>query len=250
MTAPGKRALVTGGTAGLGGAFVAQLVDSGFEVISLDKMAPDAAVETVRPVICDLSSRGDLDRVMPDLIDAGPYDLVVLNAGISATGRFEDIQPETHSAVLRVNAEAPMVMAAGLLSAGALKAGAALVFVSSLSHFTGYPGAATYAASKDALTVFAKSMRKAAKARGVSVTIAFPGPLRTEHAARHAPKGADASKRMDPELAAKLILQQAAAGRKTVTPGPANRFFALGGKLFPKPVTALMRMLIYTRLDR
>jgi short-subunit dehydrogenase len=141
-----------------------------------------------------------------------------------------------------------MIIAARTLEAGALKPGGAIGFISSLSHFTGYPGAASYAASKDALAVFAASMRKVAMARGVTVTVAFPGPLRTAHAAQHAPKGADASKRMDPSKAAELILGDLAAGRKSSIPGRANRAVALAGRLTPKPLTALMRRLIYERL--
>jgi short-subunit dehydrogenase len=150
---------------------------------------------------------------------------------------------------VRVNAEAPMIIAARLLGETALVPGAAMGFVSSLSHFTGYPGAASYAASKDALAVFAKGMRKAAKARGVSITVAFPGPLRTDHAERHAPKGADASKRMDPDQAREIDCGGRDIGpQKTSIPGTPNRVFAAIGRLAPKPITLLMRQLIYKRL--
>jgi short-subunit dehydrogenase len=197
---------------------------------------------------CDLSDRAQLDATLGSIIAEGPFDLVVLNAGISATGRFEAISLEAHLDVLRVNTEAPMIIAARLLEARSLRPGAGMVFVSSLSHFTGYPGAASYGASKDALAVFAKGMRKIAKARGVSITVAFPGPLRTDHAEKHAPKGANASKRMDPDKAAQAILTAAISGRKTIIPGSANRIFAILGRIAPKPVTALMHWLIYKRL--
>ncbi|WP_417426936.1 SDR family NAD(P)-dependent oxidoreductase [Hoeflea sp.] len=254
MSASAKRALVTGGSAGLGAAMAYQLAASGFEVLSLDRQkgaiqTPDAGEGTISHLDCDLSSRTELDRILPELIKRGPFDLVVLNAGISATGRFEKIDLATHLNVLRVNTEAPMVITARLLEEGGFTPGAALLLVSSLSYFTGYPGAASYAASKDALAIYASSVRKAAKARGVSITVAFPGPLRTDHAERHAPQGADASKRMVPDLAARLILADALSRRKNSIPGAPNRAFALIGRIAPKPVTALMRRLIYLRLD-
>lgn len=253
--APQGRALVTGGSAGLGAACVRWLAGRGFDVVSLDRDPPQPDTQgapvsgSVRHHQCDLADRDALDQALKTLVDEGPFDLVVLNAGISATGRFEDIDTATQLAVLRINTEAPMVIAARLLSAKAINPGAAILFVSSLSHFTGYPGAASYAASKDALAVYAKSMRKAAKARGVSITVAFPGPLRTAHAERYAPKGADASKRMDPDQAAHAILSDAVSGRKTSIPGMPNRTFAIIGRLAPKPVTALMRRLIYAKLE-
>ena len=63
-------------------------------------------------------------------------------------------------------------------------AGGTVIFVSSLSHRTGYPGAASYAASKGAIAVYAGSIRKPfRRALGVHVACAFPGPMKTEHAA-------------------------------------------------------------------
>jgi len=251
VTGKSRRALVTGGSAGLGAAIVQRLsAAGGYDLVVLDRDEPSPDQRLADFLPCDLASRTELDRMLPDLIAAGPYDLVVLNAGISATGRFEAITAQAHLDVLRVNTEAPMVIAARLLEANALAPGAAMVFVSSLSHFTGYPGAATYAASKDALAIYAKSLRKTAKSRAVTITVAFPGPLRTEHAEKHAPEGADASKRMDPDLAAGLIVADALSGRKTSIPGAGNRLVAIAGRVFPKPMTALMRRLIYLRLKR
>jgi len=243
-----KRALVTGGSAGLGAAAVSWLQAHRYEIVVLDRDRPWTGKTPVQFIRCDLASRTELDDVLPELIAAGPYSLVFLNAGINATGHFERLDAQAHIDVLRVNAEAPMVITAGLLEAKAVRRGGAMVFVSSLSHFTGYPGAASYAASKDALAIYAKSMRQYAKSRGVSLTVAFPGPLKTDHAEQHAPEGADASKRMDPDLAASLIIADARAGKKNSIPGAANRFAAWIGRLFPKPVTAMMRRLIYVRL--
>jgi len=245
-----RRALVTGGSAGLGAAVVRRLLAKGYEVVVLDRDQPRSDKVQVDFIPCDLASRTELDRVMPRLVSAGPYNLVFLNAGMNATGKFAGLDAQAHIDVMRVNAEAPMVIAARLLEGKVCKPGAAMVFVSSLSHFTGYPGAASYAASKDALAIYAKSMRKFAKSKGVTLTVAFPGPLRTAHAARHAPKGADASKRMQPDQAAGLILADAFAGRKIAIPGTANRVYAFAGKIAPKPVTALMRWLLSDRLEK
>jgi short-subunit dehydrogenase len=248
LTRTPKRALVTGGSAGLGAAAVNWLQANGYDVVVLDRDRPWTGRTPVDFIRCDLASRTELDDVLPDLIAAGPYDLVFLNAGINATGKFEALDPRAHIDVLRVNAEAPMIIAAGLLEAGACRSGGAMVFVASLSHFTGYPGAASYAASKDALAIYAKSMRKYAASKGVTLTAAFPGPLKTDHAERHSPEGADDGKRMDPDHAAGLILTDAISGRKTSIPGAGNRVFAIIGRVFPKPVTAVMRRLIYVRL--
>ncbi len=240
------KALVTGASAGLGAAIADGLVLRGAQVLNLDRMSSTLHAT----LLCDLSDRVALDAALPEIVRRGPHHWLVLNAGASATGPFEALPVEAMMRLVRLNAEAPMVIATRMLAEGAVGQGGHIVLVSSLSHFTGYPGAAAYAATKDALAIFARSIRPAAKARGVSVTVAFPGPLRTDHAARHAPAGADASRRMDPSVAARLILDDAEKGRARSVPGAANRLAALAGTLVPTLMTALMRRLIYEKLDR
>lgn len=250
MTGPVQKALVTGGTAGLGRAFCKALIAQGFAVTSLDLTAPerDCGFEHVA---CDLAQRHSVDFALQQAIRHGPHDLVVFNAGISATGRFEALAPHAHARVMAVNAEAPMVLCAGLMQAGMITRGGAIIFVSSLSHFTGYPGAASYAAAKDALAVYAASIRKPwRKAHDVRVTTAFPGPLRTAHASRHAPEGADEARRMAPQEAARLILIDSANGKAQSLPGTPARIAATAGRLAPGLMTRAMRKIIYDKLDR
>lgn len=242
-----KSALVTGGSAGLGRAIVERLLAEGWRVVSVDR-AEGASMPFLERVTCDLSDRAAVDAFAGRLGTAGPFELAVFNAGVSATGRFEAIPPEAYRRLMTVNAETPMVLAAELVRAGLLAG--PMCFVSSLSHFTGYPGAAVYAASKDALAVYARSVRRPFARRGISVTLACPGPLRTEHAARHAPTGADAARRMPADVAAGLILEATFAGRRLVVPGRANRLAALAGRLFPDATMRQMRRLILDRLDR
>jgi short-subunit dehydrogenase len=257
---PRGRALVTGGSAGLGAAMAARLAANGHAVINIDRDDPPSAQgsnqgsnqgsaqDGVATIKVDLSDRAGVDAVLRRLPDFAPLDWAVLNAGVSATGRFEDLPLAAMLRLIRLNAEAPMLLASELLAGGVMAQGGRIVLVSSLSHFTGYPGAAAYAASKDALAIFAKSLRKAAAARGVTVTTAFPGPLRTAHAERHAPKGADASRRMDPAQAAWMILADAAQGSPTSIPGIGNKLAALAGRISPSAMTALMRRMIYDKL--
>jgi hypothetical protein len=241
------RALVTGGSAGLGRAFVELLLARGYDVVSVD-LNPPHTESTVVGIVCDLADREALDRNMEAIVAGGPYDVVILNAGISATGLFEKMPVEAYRKLMTVNAEAPMVLASALANAGALKGH--LCFVSSLSHFTGYPGAAVYAASKDALAVYAKSIRKPFAKRAIAVTVAYPGPLRTEHAARHAPPGADAARRRDPAIAARMMLDAVLAGKRVAFSDPRARTVAVAGGLLPGVMARAMRRVIFEKLDR
>lgn len=244
------RALVTGGSAGLGRAMCTLLKRDGFEVTSVDR-DPPADKGVVTHIACDLSDRKTVEKLIAKLAEGEAFDIVIFNAGISATGRFEEIEPQSHARLIEVNAVAPIVLCAGLMQARKISNDGQIAFVSSLSHFTGYPGASSYAASKDALAVYANSIRKPyRKNHSITVTTAFPGPLRTDHAARHAPEGADAEKRMKPEQAAELILADIQKGKATSLPGMASKVFAILGRIAPKPLTFAMRRIIYNNLDK
>lgn len=243
------RALVTGVASGLGREIARQLAADGVVVTAIDRSAIDLAGNVeVRQV--DLADRDAVDRLLHEFKDEPPFDWVIHNAGISATGRFERIPDEAYTRLLRVNCEAPMVITAGLIGNSKIASGGRIVFVSSLSHFTGYPGGTVYGASKDALTVYARSIRAALKREGIAVMTVFPGPVRTDHAARHAPPDARAERRMDPADLAARIIGATRRGRRVLYPGlPAKTGRLLGG-LAPRRMTAFMRRVIFEKLQR
>ena len=243
-------ALVTGAAKGLGAAFCRLLAARGYRLVTVDR---EPIAETAPEQVhfeCDLSDPEVVDRLIGGLVAHGPYSLVILNAGASATGRFATLPAEASEKLIRLNAETPMVMASSLAREGTFAPSASLVFISSLSRYTGYPGAAAYAASKDAIAVYAASIRKPFAALGIAVFCAFPGPLRTAHAERHAPPEAKAESRMEPLEAARRILAAADKGKPVILPGANARLAAAAGTLFPAFTARLMRRILHDRLDR
>lgn len=243
------RALVTGAASGLGREIVRQLAADGVQVTAIDRSAMDP-VAGLEPRLVDLADRDAVDRLLRELDDEPPFDWIFHNAGISATGNFERIPDDAYLRLLRVNCEAPIVMTAAMIANAKIANGGRLVFISSLSHFTGYPGGAVYGASKDALTIYAKSIRPALKRLGVTVMTVFPGPVRTDHASRHAPPDARAERRMDPADLAARIIRATRYGNKVLLPGVAAKTGRLLGGLAPRRMTAFMRRVIFEKLER
>ncbi|MEO0637640.1 MAG: SDR family oxidoreductase [Pseudomonadota bacterium] len=244
-------ALITGAATGLGRALTETLLAEGWTVHGVDRDEAGLASFGANfvPYTADLSDIASLDGLVGSFGDA-QFDLVIHNAGISATGRFEEIPAEAHARLLAVNVHAPILLTNALLESQAFQSNARLVFVSSLSHVTGYPGAASYGASKDAIASYGASLRKRLKRDGIKVSVVFPGPLRTEHAERHAPEGAQAEKRMAPEQAAKAILAGAWRGQAAIYPGVAAKAAAFAGRIAPGGMARVMRRVIYDKLDR
>jgi short-subunit dehydrogenase len=248
---PSKRALVTGGAMGLGKALCANLIEQGWDVTIIDRDATKITKkDQTLHIKCDLSDTVAVDRLIEELTNQDPFDLVVHNAAVSATGRFETIPVQKYHQLMQLNVTTPMIISSRLAAAGRFNRGAHLVFLSSLSHFTGYPGAAVYSASKDAIAVYAKSIRKPFAKIGVTVSCVFPGPMKTQQAERHSPTNADAEKRMQPETAAALILKSVFANRKTILPGANAKAFAALGKVMPIVTDFAMRKIIYEKLDK
>lgn len=251
-----KNVLITGGAKGLGRAFCRQLSEKNcrLHVIDHDYNALQALknelTTEMKGYVCDLADLDRLDRELDILMRSGPFDLVIFNAGINATGRFESIPQVAHRKLIRVNLIAPMAMTSRLLENQAVAKSGGVVFISSLSHAVGYPGAASYAASKDGLAIYAKSIRKPLQELEISVTCAFPGPIDTGHAERHAPADAQAENRMPPEEMAHLILKGAMAGKSSLYPGLLAKAIGIAGWLAPARTTKFMREMIYEKLDR
>lgn len=244
-----KTALITGGSIGLGRAFVDLLILDGWKVVSVDVSKPKKATSFTH-INCDLSNRDEVDALPEKLSKHGPFGLVVFNAGISATGKFEEMPAKAYLKLLRINAEAPMVLASQLSQNKFMAENSKITFISSLSHFTGYPGAAVYAASKDAIAVYAKSIKKPFAAKNIGVSCAFPGPLKTEHAKRYSPQGSSDEKRLEPQEAAKLILDGVFAGKSKIYVGSGALLFAFLGRLFPTPMSYIMKKVLFEKLDK
>jgi len=247
------KALVTGAANGLGRALVEQLLNAGHDVVAVDREENglDALVVESKGALtvhlCDLSSAKAIQAMIDSLCEP-QFDLVILNAGISATGRFEEIPSTAYENLINVNVQAPILIIAALVKGRRISSGGNLVCISSLSHAVGYPGASVYAATKDALAIYANSIRRPFAKQGIRVLTVFPGPVRTAQAERHAPPGANAQKRMAPHVLAAKILKAARGGKKVLYPGNVAAMGRFLGGIAPRMATRLMKRAIYDKL--
>ena len=140
------------------------------------------------------------------------------------------------------------MLTAELLRAERIEPGGTLVFVSSLSRFVAYPGAASYAASKDGLASYARSLSVSLAPKNVNVLTVYPGPTRTEHARRHSPPGSSEAKRMPPAELAARIRRAVEARKRVLIPGAANRVFAALGHVAPGITERALKKAILDKL--
>lgn len=121
------RVLITGGSSGLGKALVDLCVERGLAPVCVLDIAPapDAGDGKLDWVFHDMADQeaAPWAALSETLQKKGPFDLVILNAGINATGRFEGIPLATHLSVARVNLLGPLRLVHMLLHAGLLAPG-------------------------------------------------------------------------------------------------------------------------------
>ena len=248
------RVLITGAANGLGRALTEELLRQGHQVVAADRETdslenmPMAHRGSCTIRFVDLESADSIQRLLASFQGQQPFDQVFLNAGISATGKFEEIPVAAYEKLIAVNLFSPIYLASRLVGKELMGRNSRLVFISSLSHAMGYPGAAVYAATKDGLAAYARSVDKTFRKERVRVLTVFPGPINTSHAKKHAPEGSKASSRMAPQKMAKLILRAAKGKSKTYYPGTKAYMGALFGKMMPGLATRLMRRGIYDKL--
>jgi short-subunit dehydrogenase len=182
MELAGKTALLTGATGGLGRAIGKALADqgarltlSGRKAEALEALAAELPGDGHRVLPADLGELGAAEKLAAE---AGPVDVLVANAGLPGSGRLQDLTGEQLARTLRVNLEAPMLLAQALEPSMVEKGAGHMVFISSLSGKSATPLSSIYNATKFGLRGFALGLRADLDPLGIGVSIVSPGTIR------------------------------------------------------------------------
>ena len=239
-------ALITGVAEGIGRELALQLAAVGYAITGVDvneagAQATQAAVQTqggqMAIYTADLA---DPTQILPLVATLARPTLLVHNAAISAAGHFARLPLADQLRVVAVNFTAPLLLTAELDRLGWLDESLKLVWLSSLSHYVGYPGAAVYGATKDGVASYGRSLAVLGGSRPQVLTV-YPGPTRTAHARRYSPDNSREATRMPPEVVAQGIVTAVQNGRRLLIPGPVPKLFATLGYLAPRLMEQAMK---------
>jgi acetoacetyl-CoA reductase/3-oxoacyl-[acyl-carrier protein] reductase len=174
-TLSGRVALVTGGTAGIGGAISQQLVGAGAEAAAgywrhqerATQFQADMAARYPDRLFTvhegNIGSAGDCRRVVTEVIERhGRLDILVNNAGITIDKTVAKMADEDWQRVIAVNLSGAFFMAQAALEHMIKQGTGRIINVSSVIGETGQIGQANYAASKSGLFGLTKSLAKEA----------------------------------------------------------------------------------------
>ena len=189
MKLDGKRALVTGGSSGIGFAVAKSLLAKGAKVAITGRRASvvSSAVEELRKgggavtgIAADVGTAEGRAETLRGALDAlGGLDILVNNAGGVRAGRLEVTTEAEIEAMLTVDLLAPILLTRAAVPSLRASGEAMVVNVTSGIALIGAPFYATYAAAKAGLARFGEALRRELKGEGIHVLTLYPGATET-----------------------------------------------------------------------
>jgi NAD(P)-dependent dehydrogenase (short-subunit alcohol dehydrogenase family) len=184
----GKRALVTGGTKGMGEAIVRRLAAGGATVATTAR-SPLAEGQPVRVFVqADLSTRAGVDAVIRGVLDRlGGLDILVNNVGGSSapSGGVLALGDEDWQEAIDANLFAAVRLDRAFLPGMVEQGSGVIVHISSIQRrLPLFEATLAYAAAKAALTTYSKGLSKEVGPKGVRVNTVAPGYIETTAASR------------------------------------------------------------------
>jgi NAD(P)-dependent dehydrogenase (short-subunit alcohol dehydrogenase family) len=180
----GKRALITGGTSGIGLETARLFISEGARVAISGQSS--ASVEAAREELgsevfafasdsSDVSQQKELAKKVADAL--GGIEVLVINAGIAELKPVEAWDEAAYNRTFDINVRGPFFLIQSLLPA--FTNPASVVLNASINAHVGMPNTSVYGASKAALLSLTRTLSGELVARGIRVNAVSPGPIET-----------------------------------------------------------------------
>ncbi len=179
-----ERALITGGTSGIGLAAARLFVAEGARVaitgtnpatIETTRAELGEAVTVIRADAGDVAAQRSLASSIQELFDA--LDVLCINAGVGDFRPIEQIDEAAFDCAVAVNLKGPFFLVQALLPMFANPA--SIVINTSINARIGMPSTTTYAATKAGLASLVRTLSGELIGRGIRVNAVSPGPTAT-----------------------------------------------------------------------
>jgi 3-oxoacyl-[acyl-carrier protein] reductase len=177
----GRRALITGGSRGIGRAIAVELAEAGAEVIVGYRSGAEEAEALVaeiggRALQADVSRADEAARLVEE---AGEIEILVNNAGVTKDGLIARMSDEDWRLVIDTNLSGTFHTCRAAARTMMRRRSGAIVNLTSVVGLRGNPGQTNYAASKAGIIGLTKSLARELASRGIRVNAVAPGYIQT-----------------------------------------------------------------------
>ena len=184
-----KRALVTGGSGGIGAAICRQLAIDGYQVIVHANSRLDVAQSLCGEITAaggsadahafDITDAAATTVALESLLESGPIQILVNNAGVHDDAVFPGMSALQWQRVIDVNIHGFFNVTQPLMMPMLRTRWGRIVNISSIAAITGNRGQVNYSAAKGALQSATKSLALEVASRGITVNAVAPGIINT-----------------------------------------------------------------------
>ncbi len=187
----GRRALVTGGSRGIGAAICRELAAMGAEVF-INFAGNTEAAQSVADSIAENQGKATLlqfdvadskavsQAVKGAIKEHGAFHILVNNAGITKDGLLARMKEADWDRVIEVNLKGAFNCTQAVAMAMMKERWGRIINISSVVGTMGNPGQANYAATKAGLEGFTKSVAREMASRGITANAVAPGFIETD----------------------------------------------------------------------
>jgi NAD(P)-dependent dehydrogenase (short-subunit alcohol dehydrogenase family) len=186
-----QRVLITAGASGIGKEVAAAFTAKGARVCVCDidtnaLCAAAAEIPGLETIVCDISKRADIERMVPDAVERlGGLDVLVNNAGIAGpTAPVEEADPDQWEAVMKIDVIGTFYVTRLAIPHLKKSAAGSIVIMSSVGGRFGYPNRSAYCTAKMGLIGFAKTLSRELGAYGIRANAIAPGAVAGERIER------------------------------------------------------------------
>ena len=174
-----RRALVTGGTRGIGAATVTALIEAGDEVIVAGRSPSAQVPQGCRYLTCDLADPKAL-REFSRIVEGLEISVLINNAGINKIGAISEYDVDDFNRIQHVNVTAPFVLCKAAIPGMQRRQFGRIVNITSIFSVVSKPGRSAYSASKSGLLGLTRALALEVAADNILINCVAPGIVDTE----------------------------------------------------------------------
>jgi len=184
-----KTVMITGASSGIGKGLALEIAARGGrlgliarredvlkEIVNQVRAQNGTAMAVGADVRDAAAMKNAADRVCAEV---GPIDVLIANAGVGTTDYVNRLDPQQVAEVININVIGAVNSVAAVLPEMMERKSGQLVAIASLAGYRGLPKSAAYSASKAALSSYFESLRIDLRHTGVTVSIIYPGFIKT-----------------------------------------------------------------------